>query len=146
MNMSDGAVTNQMFQRFRFRKHTSSILETSEVMGSFGPDDWLYCSWCDKREMDSYFVDVDSVGGVLCPRCYWDGPPQFAYLRGILHTRFPDKRIDRIATFAYEGCAFHELAGSQEHEDVLICPFCNPSWLGWHCKFCSNTISLEAAV
>ena len=146
MNMSVGTVTNQMFQLFRFKKHTSSILENSEAMGSLGADDWLDCTWCGKWETNIYLLDCDFVGGVLCPRCYWDGPPHFAYLRGMLHTRFPDKRIDRIATFAYKGCAFHELAASQEHEDVLICPLCNPSWLGWHCQFCSNTISLEAAV
>ena len=123
MNMSDGAVTNQMFQLFRFKKHTSSILETSEVMGSFGPDDWLYCSWCDKWEMDSLFVDVDSVGGVLCPRCYWDGPPHFAYLRGMLHTKLSGKCIDIIAAFAYEWCAFIELAASQEHGDDIQASF-----------------------
>ena len=124
-------------------------------MGSYGVDDWLACVLNGRWETDVNFVDCDAVGGVVCPRCYWNGPPHFEYLQALLRPSLShefidrlatDTCIDRIATFAYEGCAFHELPASQEHEDVLICPFCNPSWLGWHCQFCSNTISLEAAV
>ena len=120
-------------------------------MGSYGVDDWLACVLCGRWETDVDFVDCDSVGGVLCPRCYWNGPPQFEYLQGLLRPSLSRELIDRIATFAYEFCtdralAVRQRAASQEQEDVCVCPSCHPDWLGWHCKFCSRTIGLEEAV
>ena len=116
-------------------------------MGSYGVDAWMDCVVCGKWETDVRFVDCDSFGGVVCPRCFFHAPPHFEYLRGLFRPTFSHELTYRIATFAYDWCASHEeavsrAAASQEEDDVIICPMCNPEWLGWYCKFCSRTSGL----
>ena len=40
-------------------------------MGSYGVDAWMDCVVCGKWETDVRFVDCDSFGGVVCPRCFF---------------------------------------------------------------------------
>ena len=76
-------------------------------------------------------------------------PPHFEYLRGVIRQTFSREITDRVATFAYYWCARAEAAAygmeadsqiEDDSDDVILCPVCDPEWLGWYCMFCSLTV------
>ena len=109
-------------------------------MGSYGEDVWLDCYWCGKWERTSYHTDIDGIG-LLCLRCKYYGPPHFEYLLGLLENRFSERVIIQIAAFAYEPCAITEISALVHgftNEDDFECEFCDESWIGWYCQYCTK--------
>ena len=117
-------------------------------MGSYDADTWMRCIVCMRWEEEFHFLDVDYFGGVVCPRCFLNDPPHFKYLQGLFRSMLTNELADRVATFAFYWCApswrdFYMAADSQiedEADDVIMCPVCDPEWLGWYCMFCSRTV------
>ena len=119
-------------------------------MGSYGHNAWLDCSWCGKQERDSFHKEIDGVG-LLCLRCEHHGPPHFEYLLDLLGNRFSvatatatttaERVIIKIAAFAYEPCTITEVSALEHgftNEDDYECEFCDDSWKGWTCQYCSK--------
>ena len=119
-------------------------------MGSYNHDQWLDCSWCAKPGKGSHYNDVDGIG-LLCLRCQHHGPPHFEYLRDLLgpcflseittSTMTVEHLVIKIAAFAYEPCTITEVAALEygfTDEDDYECDFCDNSWKGWTCQYCSK--------
>ena len=94
------------------------------------------CECCGKPEEERFLLDVDGVG-ILCTRCYDDGPPHYKYLRQMLKNHMPPYIAIKVAAFAYLPCALTELAWKDEEK--IECGSCDESWLGWYYYRC-NTI------
>ena len=118
-------------------------------MGSYDEDAWMRCVVCRRWEADFYFLHADGFGGVVCPRCYFNRPPHSEYLQGVFRSMLSHEITDRVATFAYYWCARAEAAAysmeadsqiEDDADDVILCPVCDPEWLGWYCMFCSLTV------
>ena len=74
-----------------------------------------------------------------CARCFWNGPPQFKYVTGMLRNLLPLHVVTNIACYAYRSCAIQDCKYDIfDSENEYECDFCEESWAGWKCYYCGS--------